>query len=1544
MAEAEAFDALDMAEQGIGGEAAMEEDDEGEYSFSRPQARRSGRSRQNTAKEKRKAALDRFKHGREQYNDDDEEADALYDVVDDDEYTRIRQQRIEEDDFIEYDDGDDMGYRDHGGELWDEEDFAHGTDSNAARRAQRGAGGAMGARRARMKKMPKKRISSLFTGGGKSSRLGAAVVKMSEEDGVGNDDEFLKEVLAEEEDFGNEDIVAAEESADKDAVRARKKKRKGGLMKMALFGSSTAAREAYFEQQQQEEEQDDFNDTYIESIPTTSTVAKKPRMESPGTIGSSQVGSPARQRHTPPQKPQFVSPNMSNSRAAANDHMDDPVPMDDDDSTSAPVKHTTEIKQPSPKRRRTKVVQMLTEEEMEAIASATDGSKDHLRVTKAKLDSEDWKKVRRGTHEVHDDVQISADKLPMTEDEDGDKLLRFFWLDAQQGENNTAGTVFLFGKVYSPDAKGYVSCCVSVKNVERNLFVLPREYKLDDDGDVTDQKVEMIDVYQEMDELLGKQGVTTFASKTVERKYAFEKTEVPREATWLKIKYKATFPKVDPTMTGKTFSHVFGANIEPLERFIMKRDLMGPCWLDIRDATPSRRSFSWCKLEADVNDPKLIVKTDDAPASPPLVVLSLSMQTILNRKSNGNEITMVSGLIHSNVECDGPTPDPEKNYAHFSAIRKLGDNPFPFDFSSRCHQTRGKTMEICHSERQLLNFVMTKIARIDPDIIAGHNILGFDLDVLLHRIKDNSIPHWSRIGRLKRAHLPRLSAGLMGGRANYAERALACGRLLVDMKVSSREFLRLTTYEMNELVKTQLGGTRVDVDNERIPAMYQQSETLLQLCDHVERDAWFVMSLLFKLLVLPLSKQIANITGGLLARVFAGGRSERNEYLLCHEFHRRKFIIPDKKGYEPKKSADADDGDDNGDRKKGPRRKKPEYSGGLVLEPKKGFYDKFVLLLDFNSLYPSIIQEYNLCFTTVKRDNLVADAESGEVPMADVPDSGVSEGILPKVVRQLVQRRRQVKALIKSESDKSKLTDYDIRQRALKLTVNSMYGCLGFGASRFHAKPIAALITSKGREILQKTVDLAQDKCNLDVIYGDTDSIMINTRCTDLAETKKIGNQVKREVNSLYKELEIEIDGVFKTMLLLKKKKYAALTIEEKNGKVTIERETKGLDMVRRDWSALSHDVGYYILNQILSRESREDLVEACHDYLRSVAADLDAGLSKVPIEKFIIHKGLTKDPKDYADKKNQPHVQVALRMKAAGKSVKALDTIPYVVCLDGTTNGATQRAYHPDDVRKGTMNLEIDTEYYLKNQIHPVVARLLDPIDGTDSGQIAECLGLDAAQFLHSSSSSFDTTHSEIGMGMMSQMSDAERFKGVNKLKVCCRQCNTTEDFVGVFRQGGEGGGMRCGLLCPNPSCAAHFSVPYLCNQVSLGVRTHVDQYYAMQLTCDDESCPIASRTTRQVSVAGSRCLDPYCRGTMRPVYTDGALYSQLSYYQFLFDTVHALKQLPEETRGLGQSVITGYTETFAKLYEHVDTYLQRSARKHVDLGALFTRLGLKD
>ena len=143
-----------------------------------------------------------------------------------------------------------------------------------------------------------------------------------------------------------------------------------------------------------------------------------------------------------------------------------------------------------------------------------------------------------------------------------------------------------------------------------------------------------------------------------------------------------------------------------------------------------------------------------------------------------------------------------------------------------------------------------------------------------------------------------------------------------------------------------------------------------------------------------------------------------------------------------------------------------------------------------------------------------------------------------------------------------------------------MYGCLGFQSSRFHAKAIAALITRTGRETLLRTKDIAENKLGFNVIYGDTDSIMINTGTSQLKDALDMGKKLKIEVNQLYKCLEIEIDGVFKSLLLLKKKKYASLKIEDFNGEgKKVVKEMKGLDMVRRDWCNLSKTVGNFVLD-----------------------------------------------------------------------------------------------------------------------------------------------------------------------------------------------------------------------------------------------------------------------------------------------------------------------------------------------------------------------------
>ena len=100
-----------------------------------------------------------------------------------------------------------------------------------------------------------------------------------------------------------------------------------------------------------------------------------------------------------------------------------------------------------------------------------------------------------------------------------------------------------------------------------------------------------------------------------------------------------------------------------------------------------------------------------------------------------------------------------------------------------------------------------------------------------------------------------------------------------------------------------------------------------------------------------------------------GGRAERNEYILLHEFHKLKYICPDKTFGKkaPKVEPEADDADGEGGGTKTSKSKRDKYKGGLVFEPKRGLWDKFILVMDFNSLYPSIIQEYNIDFTTVDR-------------------------------------------------------------------------------------------------------------------------------------------------------------------------------------------------------------------------------------------------------------------------------------------------------------------------------------------------------------------------------------------------------------------------------------------------------------------------------------------------------------------------------------------------------------------------------------------------
>ncbi|KAI8147542.1 hypothetical protein BJV82DRAFT_654233 [Fennellomyces sp. T-0311] len=1129
---------------------------------------------------------------------------------------------------------------------------------------------------------------------------------------------------------------------------------------------------------------------------------------------------------------------------------------------------------------------------------------------------------------------------------EADGSLHMWWYDAY--ERRDKGAVHLFGKVLNKSNNRYVSCCVAVNNIDRTLYALPRKYRLGEQGNPTTEEVEIKDVYKEVVSLAQRAGVGKITGAPVTRKYAFELPDVPAESEYVEIHYSYREPTLPENFSGDTFSRVFGTNTGPLEHLLIGQDIMGPCWLKIDGATAEDSPKTWCKAEYNVYGPNKVTPLRDTDGNapthiPPLVVLSLSLRTIMNHQKNQNEIVAASGLVCTQVQIDEPTSIESQPKTRFTILRQLNNTPYPAGFNNLLTRERqnGLAIQTERTENALLNCLLAKIHVADPDVIVGHNFAGFDLDVMLHRMKILGTQHWHKLGRFKRHRWPELQSGAGGaGEATYQERTFMSGRLICDTYLAAKDLIRSKSYRLTDLAQSQLKIAREDLEYDKTHEFYKDKDTLMHLIKHCVFDCFLTSSLMFKLQVLPLTKQLTNLAGNLWSRTMTGARAERNEFLLLHEFHRQSYICPDKQIFKkvPAEQLEVDfDPDEANEQlqkttfKKG--RRKPAYIGGLVLEPKRGFYDKYVLLLDFNSLYPSIMQEYNICFTTVQRHNLPqTDQEDAEDKVPDVPDQAVEQGVLPRLIKTLVERRRQVKKLMKDpKNTEAEQMQFNIRQQALKLTANSMYGCLGFPHSRFYAKPLAMLITYKGREILQNTVDLAGG-LDLNVVYGDTDSIMVYTNETDIAKVKEMGNMLKKKVNERYNLLEIDIDGFFKHLLLLKKKKYAALLVEEKpDGTLSESVETKGLDLVRRDWCDLSHDVSSRVLSFILSEKDREEVVDEIHNYLQQVGKEIRE--NEVPLEKFVINKQLTKNPQEYADAKAQPHVQVAMRMRQAGISVKSGDTIPYVICLvenvpGGTSAGFAERAFHPDDVVRDEMQLDID--WYLNQQVHPPVGRLCSPIDGTDIGRLAQCLGLDGSKF------NVGRTYAEDNdefLTLESQINDTERFKDAKRLVIRCNDCRHEQEFEGITRLVNDNEVVP-GLQCSNCNRLIKESVARAA--LVRAIRAYIQKYYQGWLVCDDNTC---YARTRSMSVFGKRCLQEGCHGQMKRECTDKQLYTQLLYFSSILDPSKAKQKAAGATYSASiESIINKQHDVFTRLNAVAEDYLRRSAYRHVDLGKLMS------
>jgi DNA polymerase alpha subunit A len=793
-------------------------------------------------------------------------------------------------------------------------------------------------------------------------------------------------------------------------------------------------------------------------------------------------------------------------------------------------------------------------------------------------------------------------------EEDGS--LRMFWLDYTE----VNGSLCLFGKVKHKGTGQYLSAFVKVDNILRTVYFLPREKRFQNSRD-TDEEVEMDDVYGEVDGIMSKMKVTTRKVKPTTRKYAFELPNVPKETDYLKLRYPYSNSPLPIDLQGETFSRAFGTNTALFEQFVMWKNIMGPCWLNIEDADfAAVNNASWCKLECAVPKPSSITVVPESEnlEAPRMTLMSLSFRSQLNVKENKQEILVASARVYENVSLTDTTP-PEKMPSRTFTVMRPSGNAYPIGFAEETKKQTG-TFMLERSEQFLLAKFLALFEKVDPDVLMGHQLQEVDYSILLSRLKEKKTPGWHRIGRMKRSEWPKTFG--KGGSSFFAERQLVAGRLMCDLAndMGKSLMMKCQQWSLTEMCELYLGPSnpRQELDNEAALKTWANTrDGLLNYVSHCDADTFFIAALVLKLQMLPLTKVLTELAGNSWARTLTGTRAERNEYILLHEFHRGKYICPDKiYGKRAKVEEEHEDGEDGADTKK-----KDKYKGGLVFEPEKGLYDKPILVMDFNSLYPSIIQEYNICFTTVDRKSSSENENEEKVPEVPVDQA---QGILPKLIATLVTRRREVKKLMKDKrATPEQLALWDTKQLALKLTANSMYGCLGYTQSRFYARPLAMLTTFKGREILRSTKELAESN-SLQVIYGDTDSVMINTNADSIADALKVGNEFKKAVNERYKLLEIDIDNVFRRLLLHAKKKYAAINLAEVDGKYIDKLEVKGLDMRRREYCALSKEASQRLLNEILSGDDPEVVLEKIHEYLRELSGKMREGT--IPAQKYVIY------------------------------------------------------------------------------------------------------------------------------------------------------------------------------------------------------------------------------------------------------------------------------------------------------------------------------------
>jgi DNA polymerase II len=553
-------------------------------------------------------------------------------------------------------------------------------------------------------------------------------------------------------------------------------------------------------------------------------------------------------------------------------------------------------------------------------------------------------------------------------------------------------------------------------------------------------------------------------------------------------------------------------------------------------------------------------------------------------------------------------------------------------------------IEIFKDEKDLLQNFLQWFQEKDPDIIIGWHVIGFDLMFLERKCNELMIPF-----NIARAD----------GRVSLRQRkpsgyfATVTGRIVIDGPVALRSsFFTFEDYRLETVAQELLSeGKTITQDQNKVEEIEKLfAEDKASLAEYNLNDAILVTNIFKKSGLIELSIRRSQLSGLLMNEL--GMMTAAFDHFLLPKLHRVGYVATNVKDLEASEHA----------------------AGGYVMDPVPGIYDD-VIVLDFKSLYPSIIQTFKID----PYSNLLSEIDT--IKTLNGYNFSSTKHFLPEFIDQLIEQRN----LAKKEKDKQ-------LSQAIKILMNSFYGVMGSFGCRFYHPNLPTAITGTGHKLLLGSKEYLAEK-DYEVIYGDTDSLFVKLKEGEGEKAEANGNRIAKELNIYWSEkikkeyslksyLEIEFEKYYRKFILTPargsetgaKKRYAGLLSE--NGKEKI--EFVGMEFVRSDWTRLAKEFQVELYNRIFNNEEIENWLREIVNKVKTAEYD----------DKLVYRKRLRKDVDEYT--KNIPQ-----HVKAARLLPEASGTVYYVI---------TKRGPIPVELK----HTDIDYDHYIEKQLKPIADSVL--------------------------------------------------------------------------------------------------------------------------------------------------------------------------------------------------------------------------------------------